>query len=917
MQTPIPNGPYKSTSDSDRDTNDHPNPVMHKLQSDDLACNVARADSPRLVLTHATDSESRSEIEDLLSPSYLSTPILNDTNLLSANVEINENISEHTPLLVHNNPSSNNHAHGYFKRFIHFFDARKIGILILMVFLMSIFGVVIYLTITDIDKAVNRAVEVNLETVGISGLTPFGLNAHIMGSVNVNYDKVDKFFQRNFLKFGSSMLGTLIITNIEPMEIYTRFIDVDSPFLHMVDSLPPPLEVLIGHNQTTSFDFISECTFADSNFLEILKYYNQIQSGDVDMDVKGIVTANMRSHFISVNVSDVEIHQFVRVSKDIMLPEVNLETLSVSTIEGSIEIEAFIKIMTDYAVDLSLDSMNWNLLLENCDQGLIEVGDWTSGPTLIRPQVPISVNVNGSIASVPQELLKECPGDGLSPFNRLIQNYLNELPIEIYLRASKDQNSNSLPEWLLDFLTEMNQKISIKLPPMYASPLTGVEISSSDIFVNDEQHSERDSFITNLNTNLSMWIENPVGVEFSVPRFKSNFTIQENEISDVLIKGGSTSGYNHVNITEILGFLNLALTMDNLEIDVLNPSRLGKLFNSLIHNNILDNELLYLVLEVQDLYVETPIMNTKISNLKFQPFQLMPKMVSPSAYDSSSFEKLLDQLNTTINSIYLLESTEHELRILADVSVFNPTNFTLDLPNEEITIGVQYNDTLLGHATLKDVYIPKQEKVNVSVESVIYSKSYKDKSKLEYFLSSYVSGGDNSSLIIDIVDNKVKNNHGLNEFIQELSFPNITLPNVDLSYPEEEVNSDSKNEITTNSCPFILEATIHLFTSEVELTVYNPISNSELQIEVFQAEAKHQDQILGYLLQRECLVVPPGIYKTPKLGIKINSIGMDILRKAINGELNVEVMAVLNVTLDQFDVQLLYKGSGLKSKIRF
>ena len=122
---------------------------------------------------------------------------------------------------------------------------------------------------------------------------------------------------------------------------------------------------------------------------------------------------------------------------------------------------------------------------------------------------------------------------------------------------------------------------------------------------------------------------------------------------------------------------------------------------------------------------------------------------------------------------------------------------------------------------------------------------------------------------------------------------------------------------SNKSSPFLLSATIHVLSSEIELTLYNPIANAEIKVELFQAEAKHGEVILGHISHQEYMIVPPGIYKSPRLPIKISpGVGMDVLRKAINGELDVQVIAVFTVKLDDFEAQLMYNGHGIQTLIK-
>ena len=139
---------------------------------------------------------------------------------------------------------------------------------------------------------------------------------------------------------------------------------------------------------------------------------------------------------------------------------------------------------------------------------------------------------------------------------------------------------------------------------------------------------------------------------------------------------------------------------------------------------------------------------------------------------------------------------------------------------------------------------------------------------------------------------------------------NIQVEDVELP----SIGFDATNESPN---PFLLESVIHVLTSEVELTLYNPVNNTELLVTILQAEASYDGTSLGHIEHHEMLMVPPGVYKTPRIKLDINQgVGMDILRRAIDGTLRVNVTAVFDTTIQQFSLQLLYHGQGLAAKVR-
>lgn len=90
-------------------------------------------------------------------------------------------------------------------------------------------------------------------------------------------------------------------------------------------------------------------------------------------------------------------------------------------------------------INLQFDPINWNLFFEDCDNGMINVGDWKSSPFEITPNEPISLTVIGNITSMPDPLMEDCENDGKSPINRILEKYLNEEPIEFLFTNEKSK----------------------------------------------------------------------------------------------------------------------------------------------------------------------------------------------------------------------------------------------------------------------------------------------------------------------------------------------------------------------------------------------------------------------------------------------------------------------------------------------
>lgn len=114
----------------------------------------------------------------------------------------------------------------------------------------------------------------------------------------------------------------------------------------------------------------------------------------------------------------------------------------------------------------------------------------------------------------------------------------------------------------------------------------------------------------------------------------------------------------------------------------------------------------------------------------------------------------------------------------------------------------------------------------------------------------------------------------------------------------------------------IVDVTMHVFGSEVELTVFNPISNHELGIMINSVNATYEGTKLGTIEKPHYVTVMPGESKTGKIPIKFNAVGVDILRKALNGKLLVDVISEFTMDIDELSMELVYEGYDLTANIR-
>lgn len=597
------------------------------------------------------------------------------------------------------------------------------------------------------------------------------------------------------------------------------------------------------------------------------------------------------------------------------------------------------------------------------------MGYWQSCPFQIVHQEgenlyqPILLTVIGNISSIPDELMNECPNnnDGKSPLNKILQKYLDNEPIEFYLQllSSLDENDNGIPDWLFKFLHDTPIKLAITLPKMnidqfdFHENLEIINHSSEVSIMNNDQF-----LVSHWNSNISTLITTikPFKlVDLDINKFKFDFEISSID-NNVLVKVNSNDKYIYITMINInQELINMVMNLPNLNISIIDAHQMGNIINKLLNRDYTDNDGekepdLFIEGNVYDVYGNLPIWKNNNNNNKQRklidhlsiPLMKLPKLSTMESFPAYTLDTL-SNLTITITNLYLIESTIRKLELSIDLTIYNPTNFNINLDSsiliDSIIWQIFKNDSLISSIKVSipdtkgengngNLFIPIQDYFNTTMKINIYSLNYRDKSILENSISSFISNDNLSNITIAPVIPIIHSNP-LMELLLPIELTNITinsqiLTNGIINFPEK----------------LIQNIQIHLLTSQIQFEIYNPIINSSIILYIYTGLAKTNtttdgsgdgdgdgdgDVIeLGHLLHQERLIIPisqngqNGIYKSPKLPIKINPMGMEILKKILyekpdpdgkHSVKNVEINTVFNVKIDQFDVELYYNGN--------
>ncbi|CCG25266.1 hypothetical protein CORT_0H01530 [Candida orthopsilosis Co 90-125] len=862
------------------------------------------------------------------TPHVRSDPSNNSQDSTTTSITVSQcssQTSELTPLLH----ATEIPQHSFLRRI---FDPNWLHVAFIVVIILIGLTVI---TFHNIQSVVNDAIDLQVYNATFANFTSHGVNVHVQGSVEMKYHLMHTNpVQIAMIKVGAFVLGTLKLVSLKPVQLHVQLVDLKSPFLYLADTSPPPIAIYISNRAKTELNFLTECTFGNTEFLDFLKYYYQLTGDDINLKVRMIAEeVNVNTlKLINLRLHNVEVSDHLTINKNDLKKGLKINKFGVTSPGANIiNLSAQLELPNQWGISLGIPALQWDLLFNDCDSNLVKVGAWRTLPTTGEANDTITVDVDGVVEDVPDRLMEDCK-DSVSPINSLIEQYLREEPIKFYLHLSEGQSVDSVPHdirWILDTLKRMPPaELAVALPRTHIMP-KNLRVNSCDLAMNytDSERidvSKKDgSFAGKIKSNCSIEAVNPSSLQVGVDRLKFNVSLGSK--NGALVQAWSRN-FVLLDTTQSKHLFHVDVNISDLDVDVMDPVYFGKVVNSMINknSNFPINDDVYVNVSLSEVDTYLPIVGNATLRRLDIPFVKLPQVldvlqdVSKVQYDS-----IVSQLNVEIEEVYYLGSSEHEVEFQVLISLYNPLNVSLEIPrvhDQAILMEFGQDKTKFGYASFKQISLTKLERSKLEVNIKFRYETYSDKLFLQDFISVYASSF-TKDLTIDLTNNSVAGNDGLDAFMTQIKIHNVTMPNVTYVIPKYNIgNTDVTNTALAKQDvgDFIIETTIHVFTSELELKIYNPISNAEVRLEIFQAFAKHEDVVLGYVSRREVIDLQPGFYVTPRIPIKIeNGAATDILKRALNGDLSIDVMADVNVGLELFDLRLIYKGKQLVSKIRW
>lgn len=809
---------------------------------------------------------------------------------------------EHTPLLGNsdNNRYKSLPMEADLKSFWKIFSLRKTHQYIISMLALLVFVSLLLLLLhrTDFGEMAQSSVDLDLREVSLVDVSDDSINLHVTGAIKINYNNIENMIYRNIAKMSSMIIGSIYV-QLDKVQLFIRT-NTAQRKLHVCTLSPQRIQVYLKQDDITDLDIITNVDILEENIVKFLGLIENMKN-DVPLYITALSNVTIDGNLLHWTKKGVLIETTYNLEKNKLDIPIAVKDLQINSQDSMIEVYSKIEIISQFPLNLTLNGMYWDFLVNGCDEKLISIGEWKSNQISIEPSLPTVFEINGVITEVPSEILDKCTNTDTSPLNSILNHIFIDHSIPAYIRTAQT-SSNSLPNWLFYILHENPFKLNIPIPSQRMI-LEDFNISTLEL---DIPKSDSGCLEFNANSNSSMQMYFPALIPLTIPKAEFNFTLFDN--SSNIILSGWTTEYSTFQVFDTDTLLDVIFESGDINFKMDDPTAIGNIISLVLNEDF--NSTFHLDIDVSFIEVSSNLLSTSLYDLSIKDINF--DLNQYIAY--LDLDPLLNELAIIVQDIVFVSSTPNSIDLSIDVGLVNPNSYSFNFPEDTIKISVLRNNSHFCNFEVTDLFLPAQSEANITLSAGIFVDSIDNKLIVNDLISKYISGF--LDLAVDFTHISAKENENLNKLLQNITIPHIKIPSVKFEHDDIRLGAQPLSR-GTNPSPFLMSAVIHILTSELELVVFNPVSNAELFVDLYHAEAKFGDQILGSLARRELLLVPPGVYHSPRLPVKLElGIGMDILRRAMNGNIEVNATALFNVKLDMFEADLIYYGSNLKSDVR-
>lgn len=353
---------------------------------------------------------------------------------------------------------------------------------------------------------------------------------------------------------------------------------------------------------------------------------------------------------------------------------------------------AKVSVMNAYPVTFDVPALNFDVLLPDCFEEYLMLGQAKTERAHILPKRFVNVSVTGMIRQLPTPLTTTCPGSSLSPLDDVLRRYLKGQETFVYVRGSS--HNDEAPDWVTDLLRGTVLPIPLPGHPfdnlIKNFSLANVHFSLPDPLAEPDTPDAK--------PRISAIVKALVGLPTEM-----NFNLDVDHVkadADVFYKGDK------------LGELDLSQWQ---------PSRTTKLDSDLLIESAVENAPLTITDEdvftslVQELIFGEGVSLGVHANVDINTITALGEfVVRKIPAKGKIFIKAISKGFTTpsVGNLKILDTAKSSVTLSATINVTNPTEYSARIPY--VNVSISTNDTEIGYASAQADVVPGMNSVEVT-----------------------------------------------------------------------------------------------------------------------------------------------------------------------------------------------------------
>ncbi|KAL5000708.1 hypothetical protein BDV10DRAFT_183182 [Aspergillus recurvatus] len=768
---------------------------------------------------------------------------------------------------------------------------------------------------TVVKQYVKEAAVFKPTNLSVVSATSEGVRTRVQGDVVLDANRVESGSARNIGRF-VTWIGREVETGQSKVNVYLP--EYGNALVGSASL--PSIKIGIRNGHVNHLDFEADLVAGSVGGLRSVAV-DWLEGKLNHLLIRGNVILHLKSGLLSLGEQTLDDSIVFEGDDFPSYPAVDITKFNVHDVDspddqGAMAIDASVSALLGSPFSLRIPPLGFKALVANCSprDPYISVADVVTQEIAITPDQSTVVDVSGVIRGLSDELTANCPGEKRSPLDTLLKSYIHGSQTIIYVRGA-DVPSLGSPRWMTDVLKTVTVPLSFTghaLDNLVKNfSMTDVHFTLPNPVAEPDSPESRPTVSALVRVLIS--VPEQVDFDLDVPRVRAKADVyyHENKLGVLDLKEWQPANSTLIQDFDNTTALQVEFPMDKAPLEVTDEDVLTEVLSSLIFRG-----------KPVELTVSANVdaeISTGLGKFAVRGIPADGKLTVKPPFGG------LHGLEPQVESLELGATTESSLLVETVLNFTNPTQYSASVPLLDLLL--VYNETKVAHLTAKDVTIVPGTNTGVNVNLQWSPLGLGGPSAVlagQDLISRFVSGkftsaqttSFNTSIMMKTHEGTIPALPKLGQALSRLGFE-VQIPN--LSHggdPNSDPDQPGQND---GHKGFIQDATLHLWSSTAEFTLFSPLSHTILEVTSIEAQAFYQhDHEVGDIDYFTPFAIRPGLSHSPRLPVDLNlgGIGYDAVKRAVGGTLDLDTVAKVGVRIEKYIDTVHYRGKGIKAKVK-